>query len=82
MGGIPMGGILMGIMGGNFVFYIEVLGGACFEQGNPRIRGPQAAACNIVLYHGTYYVFESITYGKIGLKITNNCLESFLFPTR
>ena len=60
-----MGGIPMGIMGGNFVFYIEVPGGACFEQGNPRIREPQAAACNIILYHGTYYVSESITWSKV-----------------
>ena len=46
-------------MGGNFVFYIEVPGGACFEQGNPRIREPQAVACNIIFYHS-----ERITFLK------------------
>ena len=56
---------MLGIMGENFVSYIEAPGGACFEQGNPRIRGPQAVACNIILYHGTYLVSESITWSKV-----------------
>ena len=57
--------IMLLIMGENFVVYIEAPAGACFEQGNPRIRGPQAAAWNIILYHGTYLVPESITWSKV-----------------